>query len=54
MKICTKEGMEFEAEALDLLARKANGSIRDAIQMLDQLTLLGKRISKSVTHELVC
>jgi hypothetical protein len=53
MKICTKEGMEFEAEALDLLARKANGSIRDAIQMLDQLTLLGKRISKSVTHELV-
>jgi DNA polymerase III gamma/tau subunit len=53
IKICTKEGMEFEVEALDLLARKANGSIRDAIQMLDQLTLLGKRISKSVTHELV-
>jgi len=53
IKICTKEGMEFEAEALELLARKANGSIRDAIQMLDQLTLLGKRISKSVTHELV-
>ncbi|OEL19898.1 Protein STICHEL-like 2 [Dichanthelium oligosanthes] len=53
IKICTKEGMEFEAEALELLAHKANGSIRDAIQMLDQLTLLGKRISKSVTHELV-
>ncbi|KAG2581266.1 hypothetical protein PVAP13_6KG022300 [Panicum virgatum] len=53
IKICTKEGMEFEAEALELLARKANGSIRDAIQMLDQLTLLGKRISKSVTHELI-
>ncbi|RCV30280.1 hypothetical protein SETIT_6G081800v2 [Setaria italica] len=53
IKICTKEDMEFEAEALELLARKANGSIRDAIQMLDQLTLLGKRISKSVTHELI-
>ncbi|XP_062192718.1 protein STICHEL-like 2 [Phragmites australis] len=53
IKICTKEGMEFEAEALELLARKANGSIRDAIQMLDQLTLLGRRISKSVTHELI-
>ncbi|CAL4996645.1 unnamed protein product [Urochloa decumbens] len=53
IKICTKEGMEFEAEALELLARKATGSIRDAIQMLDQLTLLGKRISKSVTHELI-
>jgi hypothetical protein len=53
IKICTKEGMEFEVDALELLARKANGSIRDAVQMLDQLTLLGKRISKSVTHELV-
>jgi hypothetical protein len=52
-KICTKEGMEFEAEALELLARKASGSIRDAVQMLDQLTLLGKRISKSVTYDLV-
>jgi DNA polymerase III gamma/tau subunit len=45
--------MEFEAEALELLARKASGSIRDAVQMLDQLTLLGKRISKSVTYDLV-
>ncbi|KAM0919283.1 hypothetical protein ACQ4PT_008221 [Festuca glaucescens] len=52
-KICTKEGMEFEAEALELLARKASGSIRDAVQMLDQLTLLGKRISKSVTYDLI-
>lgn len=39
IKICIKEGMEFEAEALELLSRKANGSIRDAVQMLDQLTL---------------
>ncbi|KAK3120897.1 hypothetical protein QOZ80_8BG0643240 [Eleusine coracana subsp. coracana] len=53
IKICTKEGLEFEVEALELLARKANGSIRDAVQMLEQLTLLGKRISKSVTHELI-
>ncbi|KQJ94907.1 protein STICHEL-like 2 [Brachypodium distachyon] len=52
-KICTKEGMEFEAEALELLARKASGSIRDAVQMLDQLTLLGKRISRSVTYDLI-
>ncbi|KAL6658800.1 hypothetical protein ACP70R_002840 [Stipagrostis hirtigluma subsp. patula] len=53
IKVCTKEGMEFETEALELLARKAGGSIRDAVQMLEQLTLLGKRISKSVTHELI-
>ncbi|KAL6857184.1 hypothetical protein ACP4OV_018566 [Aristida adscensionis] len=53
VKICTKEGMEFETEALELLARKAGGSIRDAVQMLEQLTLVGKRISKEVTHELI-
>uniref|UniRef100_A0A0E0EH94 AAA+ ATPase domain-containing protein n=1 Tax=Oryza meridionalis TaxID=40149 RepID=A0A0E0EH94_9ORYZ len=52
-RICINEGMEFEAEALELIARKANGSIRDAVQMLDQLTLLGKRISKSVTYDLI-
>ncbi|KAG8086685.1 hypothetical protein GUJ93_ZPchr0010g9241 [Zizania palustris] len=52
-KICVNEDMEFEAEALELIARKANGSIRDAVQMLDQLTLLGKRISKSITYDLI-
>lgn len=34
--ICDTEGIEAEAEALRLLARAADGSLRDAISLLDQ------------------
>lgn len=34
--ICDSEGIEAEAEALRLLARAADGSLRDAISLLDQ------------------
>lgn len=35
-KILKAEAMEFEASALMLLARSANGSVRDALSLLDQ------------------
>jgi len=35
-KICTKEEIEYEPEAFDLIARKADGSIRDSLSLLDQ------------------
>ena len=34
--ICKAEGIEFEAAALALLARAADGSMRDALSLLDQ------------------
>ena len=34
--VAEQEGMEFEAPALDLLARAADGSLRDALSLLDQ------------------
>jgi len=34
--ICDAEGIEFEATALALLARAADGSMRDALSLLDQ------------------
>lgn len=34
--ILQKENVEFEKAALDLLARAANGSVRDALSLLDQ------------------
>ena len=34
--ILQKENIEFEKAALDLLARAANGSVRDALSLLDQ------------------
>ncbi|MEO1657950.1 MAG: DNA polymerase III subunit gamma/tau [Pseudomonadota bacterium] len=37
--IAEKEGMKAEAEALDLLARAAQGSVRDGLSLLDQAIL---------------
>ncbi len=34
--ICAKEGVEIEEEALVLIAREAEGSVRDALSLLDQ------------------
>ncbi|XWS16631.1 hypothetical protein CRYUN_Cryun34aG0107300 [Craigia yunnanensis] len=52
-KISTDEDLEVESDALDLIALNADGSLRDAETMLEQLSLLGKRISTSLVNELV-
>ncbi|GAB2289433.1 hypothetical protein Dimus_023742 [Dionaea muscipula] len=52
-KICVQEGLEFDHAALDFIAAKSNGSLRDAEMMLDQLSLLGKRITVSMAYELI-
>jgi len=51
--ICVEEGLESEQVALDFIAARSCGSLRDAETMLDQLSLLGKRITVSLVHELV-
>lgn len=52
-KICIEEGLEFEKDALYFVAAKSNGSLRDAETMLEQLGLLGKRITVSLAYELI-
>ncbi|XP_057472472.1 protein STICHEL-like 2 [Actinidia eriantha] len=52
-KICMVEGLEFEPVALDFIAAKSNGSLRDAEMMLEQLSLLGNRITVSLVYELI-
>ncbi|KAL5214798.1 hypothetical protein ABZP36_003950 [Zizania latifolia] len=52
-RICIEEGLEFEHDGLYFIAAKSNGSLRDAEIMLDQLSLLGKKITISLVHELV-
>ncbi|KAK8652258.1 hypothetical protein V6N13_061279 [Hibiscus sabdariffa] len=52
-KICVEEGLDYDQVALDFIAAKSNGSLRDAEMMLDQLSLLGKRITMSLTYELI-
>jgi DNA polymerase III subunit gamma/tau len=51
--ICAEEGLDYEQDALDLIAVKSCGSVRDAEIMLDQLSLLGKKIKISFVYELV-
>ncbi len=42
-KIATSEGIEVDDEALYLLARKADGSVRDSLSLLDQLFAFADR-----------
>jgi DNA polymerase-3 subunit gamma/tau len=41
-KICGAEGIQIERDALTLLARRAEGSVRDALTLLDQVAASGK------------
>ncbi|KAG1346540.1 protein STICHEL-like 3 [Cocos nucifera] len=51
--ISTSEGLEIDKDALKLIASRSNGSLRDAEMTLDQLSLLGQRISLPLVQELV-
>jgi DNA polymerase III subunit gamma/tau len=42
-KICEEEGLSFDREAFYLVAKKADGSMRDAMSLMDQLIALGKK-----------
>ncbi len=45
-KLCDAESIEAEPEALKLLARKADGSVRDSLSLLDQIAAFaGNKIS---------
>ncbi|BFG32405.1 hypothetical protein CerSpe_186790 [Prunus speciosa] len=52
-KICVEEGLEFDQGALDFIASNSNGSLRDAEMMLDQLSLLGKKITMAQAYEFI-
>ncbi|KAK8929051.1 hypothetical protein KSP39_PZI017909 [Platanthera zijinensis] len=51
--ICLEEGFVFEKDALSFISSKANGSLQDAETTLDQLALLGKKITLALAHELI-
>ncbi|GJM87745.1 hypothetical protein PR202_ga03733 [Eleusine coracana subsp. coracana] len=52
-KVCVKENLDVELAALDLIALHSDGSLRDAETMLDQLSLLGKKITPALVNDLV-
>jgi DNA polymerase-3 subunit gamma/tau len=42
--VCKKENLEYENEALWEIARQADGALRDALSLLDQVMSLGKGV----------
>ncbi|XP_071728366.1 protein STICHEL-like 2 [Rutidosis leptorrhynchoides] len=52
-KICSDEGFNYDLDALNFVATRSNGSLRDAEMTLEQLSLLGKRITMSLTNEFI-
>lgn len=52
--ICEMEGIEFEGDALDLIAHRAQGGMRDAITSLEQLIAFGEgKVSIEVAERLL-
>ncbi len=51
-EVAKGEGYEFEPEALDTIARAAEGGLRDALSILDQCAASGAVTHKSVTAAL--
>jgi len=49
--ICRSEGIEAESEALEIVARRGEGSVRDSLSLLDQVIAFGGRslLSRDVT-----
>ncbi|KAH7670819.1 DNA polymerase III subunit gamma/ tau protein [Dioscorea alata] len=52
-KISDEEKLDVELDALNVIALNSDGSLRDAETMLDQLSLLGKRITSSLVNDLL-
>ncbi|HEX9161195.1 MAG TPA: DNA polymerase III subunit gamma/tau [Thermoanaerobaculia bacterium] len=45
-QICESEGIEADRDALDIIARRGEGSVRDALSILDQIIAFsGRRVS---------
>lgn len=51
--IATQENLEIDKDALKLITSRSDGSLRDAEMTLEQLSLLGQRISVPLIQELV-
>lgn len=52
--VLRREGLEFEESAVRILARRAEGSVRDSMSLLDQvLALGGERLTAAVTRRVL-
>ncbi len=47
-EICVKEGIEADRAALEIIARRGEGSVRDALSLLDQVIAFSGRVITSI------
>ncbi|KAI5064851.1 hypothetical protein GOP47_0019546 [Adiantum capillus-veneris] len=52
-KLAQQEKVEIDVDALRFIAAQSDGSLRDAEMMLDQLSLLGKKVTLDIVREMV-
>ncbi|MCO5601076.1 hypothetical protein L7F22_055195 [Adiantum nelumboides] len=52
-KLASLEDLAIDAETLQLIASRSEGSLRDAETILDQVSLLGQQINSSTVYQLV-
>ncbi|MCO5567674.1 hypothetical protein L7F22_021368 [Adiantum nelumboides] len=52
-KLAQQERVEIDGDALQFIAAQSDGSLRDAEMMLDQLSLLGKKVTLGIVREMV-
>jgi len=52
-QIADKEELQYESDALSLIARQATGSLRDAISLLDQIASTGDAVSMALTESVL-
>ncbi len=54
VRVLQREGLEFEESAVRILARRAAGSVRDSMSLLDQvLALGGERLEAATTRQVL-
>lgn len=51
-EIATNEGVKFQKEALDLIAKLSNGGLRDAIGLMEQMMMTGEVTLEKVSENL--
>ena len=51
--VAAKESLDVDSDALDIVARHAEGGMRDALSMLDQLSSFGRRVTADDVEHLL-
>lgn len=49
--ICQKEGIEYDCDGLLLISQETEGSVRDALNLIERIRLVNNKITKSTVFE---